>query len=309
MAFFVKVRRGWLMGLIAYEFIMENKKVLLFTLFSTILICITALSMIGFILVKTGFIESIRQSILHQHAVGKIQHHIPHSIGYAVGFLVLTSIISIFVDVALAFYVGNIFENKPSSFTESLSRSFSRFIIILEWAVISYIIGVIAQSIRNQKGFFGKIIGWLISGLLELAWSILTFFVIPIIATEDLGIIAAIEKSGQSMKKTFGQNVGATFALGTANFILFSIVSTLVWGIAFICWWLFAPALPYSHQGAMVMTFIVLGLIALPILIVTPITSAANTIFRVASYNYANGKPTGPFSTQMIKESFVAKVM
>ena len=48
-------------------------------------------------------------------------------------------------------------------------------------------------------------------------------------------------------------------------------------------------------------------IIALPVLLVAPITSSANIIFRVASYNHANKKPTGPFSPQIMQESFVEK--
>lgn len=310
MNFFARVKRGFLMGFIAYEFIMKNKKVLLFTVVSTLLVTLTLFTFIGVLLVKTGLAEAIQNSILHKHVLIKVNHKLPNTILGLLLFVVLTVFFSVFFNVGLADYVGNVIENKPAGFFSSMGRAFSRFFVILQWVIISWIVGSIASAIRDQKGIIGRIIGSLIAGLLTLAWSILTFFVIPIIANEDLGIIATIELSCESMKKTFGQNVGATFALQTANFILGFAVSLFFWLLAFILWSFFGESLLHSGaQGAFILTVSGLTAIGLPIILVTPITSAAGTIFRVASYNYANGKPTGPFSPQMIKESFVTKVV
>lgn len=295
MTFFDRVKRGAMMGLIAYQYIMDHKKVLLYTIISTCLVAFTcAVGVSAF----AGF--------------ALIQHHAPHHNG-AVGMLLLlisvslaTLFINAYLHVALSYYVANQFENKEVGFFESLWRALHRIFTIIAWVLLTWTVGVLLSRSDNQRGI-GAIIMNVISSALSLGWKVLTFFVIPIIALQDLGIIKTIEQSGRTMEKTFGQNVGATFALGAANFVLFSVVSALCWGPTYLLWQAYLPA--HNHYGAIptIPLILIILLALLPFFIVIPITSAAKIIFQVASYHYAINKPTGPFDPHMIAASFTTQ--
>lgn len=295
MTFFDRIKRGAVMGLIAYQYVIHHKKVLLFTLLNALLITFTvgvsASSFFGLLL---------------------LQHENQNS-GAAAGILLLiicitliTLFINAFLHVALSYYVANEFENKPVGFFESLWRALHRIFTIIAWVLLSWTVGVLLSRSDNERGI-GAIIMGLISDALTLGWKVLTFFVIPIIALEDLNIFKTIVQSGKSMEKTFGQNVGATFALGAANFVLFTAISALSWGPAYLIWQIYVPT--HNHYAALpllpLIAITILGL--LPFFIVIPITSAAKVIFQVASYHYAINKPTGPFDPHMIAASFTTK--
>lgn len=266
------------------------------------------LSFVAVVITQTNLIAALKASAHNQHPVLIAHRTFKTNAVSLVGLLILMLFFKVFIDVGLSFYVSNLFEKKEVGFFASIGKAFSRFFVILKWVIINYLVGVFINAVRGRRGLLGSIFRKLFADLLSLAWTILTFFVIPIMALEDLGIIDTIKLSGQTMKKTFGENVGATFALGTANFILGSIVSILCWVIGGIGWMLLFPSLSYNPDIALIFTAVLVGIIVLPIVLVFPITSAANIIFKVASYKYAQGKPTGPFSTQMIKDSFAAKV-
>jgi hypothetical protein len=180
----------------------------------------------------------------------------------------------------------------------------SKTFILLQWSFINFSVGVLLNNLKNQKNSLVRIFASLISELLHLAWAMLTFFVIPLIALEDKGILETIKLSGQTMQKTFGQNIGATFALQTANFLLLSIVSTVAWIIAGLLMLLISPATPYNDTTIVLLIIILAIPLIIPFFLVTPFTSAASTIFKTACYHFTQGKPTGPFSKEMIKESF-----
>lgn len=300
MSFWTRVKRGWQMSLISYEFIMKHKKVLLFTMAPVVFLCVTIISILGILITKTSFLNNVV-------AGNKDIVYFASPIPWFVTFIILFFILKVLMDVALSHYISNIFGKKEGSFLNSLGRGFSRLWTIIKWSIIDYLVGIVASNIKNQKGIIGKFIGWFLGNLISLAWAIATFFMIPIIAQEELGIIDSIKKSGNAMKKTFGQNVGATFALGIANFILFTIVSSVIWLTAFLGFYLFAPSMPYTETGALIATFTAMITFAAPFFLTLPFTIAAGTIFKTASYNFSQGKPIGPFSTQEIKDSFEDK--
>jgi hypothetical protein len=305
MNFMVKVKRGWKMGLISYEYILKQKKVLIFTIFSSVLTCKSVLTFLSFIIKAVKITPKLHQALGHHHPIILIHQHLPSSLFLAVGLIIVAQIINTFLHVALSHYVSNLFDNKEASLLKSIGRAFSRIFTIITWFLINYSVGQILNSLRNKGG----IIGSLFTGLATLAWNILTFFVLPIIALEDLGVIGTIKQSEKSMRQTFGQNLGATFALKTASFILHSIATFIILLPAGVISYFVIPQ-PLNQIPVIELKFLIFiacVILALPFIIVSPLTSAAGTIFRVASYNYANKKPTGPFSTNMIQNSFVPK--
>jgi hypothetical protein len=92
-----------------------------------------------------------------------------------------------------------------------------------------------------------------------VVWSIATFFVVPVIAYENLGPIDAFKHSASLMKQKWGESLGATFNFGIIQFIALFIVGAILF---------------------------ILGSLVSPIL---AIISAAETIFISAVYHYTQG--------------------
>lgn len=161
---------------------------------------------------------------------------------------------------------------------------------IAGWALISATVGMILQAIRERGGIIGKIA----AGIFGLAWNLLTFFVIPVMIFEQLGVIQSIKKSAELFKRTWGENVVLRFSLGLVMF-LFGLVGVVPIILAAVT----KSAVVIAVVGAVVLLYwFALGIIG----------SALNGIFSTALYNYATtGTVPAPFSPEVIAGAFESK--
>ncbi len=123
-----------------------------------------------------------------------------------------------------------------------------------------------------------------------VVWSISTFFVVPVIAYEDLGPVGAFKRSVQLMKQKWGESLGATFSFGLIQFIAMLVVGLLFFVI-----------------GSLIHPIAGIALAVLGAFIVISIMSAVQTIFVSAVYHDVTDDPTTHFSKQLIDDLFVSK--
>ena len=130
-----------------------------------------------------------------------------------------------------------------------------------------------------------------------MAWSITTFFVVPILVVEKAGPVEAFKRSLSVMKKTWGESLSANFGIGFITFM-----ATLLGAIPLIA----GIALIASGMALVGGVLSVVGIIL--ILVVSLISSALGTILLAALYIYAEeGRvPTG-FDPSLIQRAFATK--
>jgi len=140
---------------------------------------------------------------------------------------------------------------------------------IFLWALFAATVAMILRAIQERLGFLGKII----IGLVGVAWSLATYFVVPVLVYEKLGPWAAVKRSAHLFKTTWGETLVGGFSMG-AIFVLLGLAGIL------------APILGFVLGGVvgllvgvivLVVYWIVLGLVA----------SAASSILVAALYRYA----------------------
>lgn len=192
----------------------------------------------------------------------------------------------VFFNTALVHCSRLYFRGEEVTIEKGLRFSLSRIGSIFAWAMFAATVGTILRLIEENAGWIGKII----IGLIGIVWSIATFFVVPVIAYENLGPLDAFKRSSQLMKEKWGESIGAGFSFG-----LVQIVSVLVVGLTLFL------------VGAMI--HVVLGIIlaVLGILLVSAVISAAQTIFISAVYHNITGDPVRNFDQQMIDNLFEPK--
>jgi hypothetical protein len=154
----------------------------------------------------------------------------------------------------------------------------SRLHRLLPWAVVTATVTMVLQAIEERFG----IIGTIVARLVGLAWTLVTFLVVPILVLEDLGVGDALKRSKDLFKRTWGENVIGQFGLGAVGFFLM------------------LPGLLLIGLGVALGTagLIVLGALGVVWLIASAvIVSALSGIYRTALYHYAaNGEVPGEFS-------------
>ena len=90
------------------------------------------------------------------------------------------------------------------------------WLAILGWTIITGTVGLLLQALQsaareNSHGVM-RIVAIILVSLLQTAWAYITFFVIPILVVERVGPITAIRHSGSLLKRTWGEQLTASFS-------------------------------------------------------------------------------------------------
>ncbi len=140
---------------------------------------------------------------------------------------------------------------------------------ILLWALFAATVAMILRAIQERLGFVGRII----IGLVGIAWSLATYFVVPVLIYEKLGPWAAVKRSAHLFKSTWGETMVGGFTLG-GIFVLLGLAGLL------------APVLGFVLGGVV---GLVVGIVVLVVYWVALglVASAASSILIAALYRYA----------------------
>lgn len=220
----------------------------------------------------------------------------PGLAGYAlmfVGYLV-GAYVTIFFQSALIHAANERLAGGSPTLGSALRGALGRAGEILPWAVLSATVSVVLRSIQERSGLLGRIV----VGLVGMAWTLVTFLVLPIIVIEGVGIREALRRSSSAFRSTWGENVVGNAGIGIVSMlaILLGLLVT-------------APAI-YVGAASDVPALLIGGiaLAVLWIVIVAVVSSALSGVYQTALYRYAviGEEPRG-FSQQQIDRAFTPK--
>jgi hypothetical protein len=185
------------------------------------------------------------------------------------------------------------FNGETPTLSDGLNAAASRLPQILAWSLVSATVGVILKAIENAHEKAGLII----SALLGTAWSIMTYFVVPVLVVEKVGPIAAIRRSIAILRKTWGEALIGNLGIGLFVFLL------AVPGILLL---VAGAVLLASAPPALGIAVIVLAVLYLVLL--SAAGAALNGIFLSALYQYAaQGAVPADFDRQSLEHAFQSK--
>jgi hypothetical protein len=278
MNFFTRLSNGWDFAMTSFKVLKENRQLILFPILSGLSMFLVVTSFFVVLIAGSGWdIEAI-DNLTNQGTV----------MNYAMlfGYYVVNYFIIVFFNTALIHCTHLYFEGQRPTVGDGLRFAVSRIGAIFAWAVFAATVGTILRVIQDRVGFLGKII----TGLLGAAWSIATFFVVPVIAYENLGPLGAFRRSAGMMKAKWGESIGATFSFGIIQLL-----------------GLFLLAIP-----AMLLYFLVnpiagIALFLLGFFALTVVISATKVIFVSAVYHDVNGDPVRHFNQRFSDNLFQEK--
>ncbi|MCR9286032.1 MAG: DUF6159 family protein [Bacteroidetes bacterium] len=277
MGFFSRIKNGWNLGLTSLQTISENPKLLAFPFISGIALVAACITFFGGFVLLFG----VEYDQWAEQAFGEYM-------GYVVLFIfyLLCYFIIVFFNVGLVHCARRVFDGEEVGFRDGIEFASSRFTTILNWAVLAATVGVLMQILKERLGFLGQ----MISGLAGLAWSIATFFVVPILAYEDISPMDAVKRSAELMKSKWGEAIGANFGFGILFFLGYIV-------IAFVTVLLITMVNP------------VVGIVAgiVMALILHAALSAAEIVFITATYQHLHNDPVGRFDGDTLDSVFMPK--
>src|SRR5262249_3163252 len=108
------------------------------------------------------------------------------------------------------------FNGQQASLGDGLRVAWSRLPQIAAWAAVSATVGVLLKMIENAHEQIGRFI----SGLLGTAWTIMTYFVVPVLVVEKVGPVDAVKRSLELLKQTWGEALVGNVGIGLIVFLL-----------------------------------------------------------------------------------------
>ncbi len=204
------------------------------------------------------------------------------------GMYLALAFITIFFNAALVHAANERMGGGDPGVGSAIRGAMLRVHRIFPWALLSATVSVILRTIEERAGVIGRVIG----AIAGIAWSLVTFLVIPVLVIENIGIGQALKKSATMFKKTWGENMAAQFGLGLIGFLL------ILPGIPLVGY-------GFNQGGVTGATLIAVGFGW--ILLVILVLSALNGIFQTALYRYAAGHGAGAFGEATMASAFVPR--
>jgi hypothetical protein len=277
--------RSWSLMKASAEVLRSDKSLLMFPLASSICCLLVAAS---FLIPIIAAMVSAGHVVEHGHRMS--------AGGYVLLFLFYLAqyFVIIFFNTALAGTALARLRGEPASFSEGMAIARSRIVNIFGYALIAATVGLVLRALQERLGLIGR----LVAGFLGLAWTVATFLVVPVLASQDVGPTEAISRSVELLKRTWGENIignaGIGVVFGLLMFVAIVLSACLIGGA-------FATQSITAIIAAIVIVVVGLTLLGL-------IQASLQGIYAAALYRYAEEGEVGQgFDQAMLEQAFKPK--
>jgi hypothetical protein len=212
----------------------------------------------------------------------------------AFAFYFCSYFVIIFFNAALISCALMRFNGRTPTIGDGLRAASLRLPQIFAWALVSATVGLALKAIENAYEKAGQFI----SSILGTVWTVVTYFVVPVLVVEKVGPVEAVKRSVSILKHTWGEALVGKFGLGLFVLLL-AIPGILLVVLAVL---LLSSGVPVA-LGITVLVLAMLYFLGL-----AAVAAALQGIFVTALYQYAaNGQiPTG-FDASTMRGAFGPK--
>ena len=270
----VSIGRSWGLVKASWGVLRQDKELTLLPL----------LSFLAYLLVAFVFLAPI--ALLVSDTPGD-ESWTSNPVTWVLGFVAYVALayVLVFFNAAIVCGADERLRGGDPTLGSALSGAASHAGALLPWAIVTATVTMVLRAIEERLGFLGTII----AGLVGLAWSLVTFLVIPVLIIERIGAVAAVKRSAQLFKSTWGENMIANGGIGIVSMLA-------IFAGAFVT----VPLLYFGGivAGAGVVLFVVwLG-------VVVCVSQALTGIFQLALYRYAVDGTVPAFGDEHLQAAF-----
>ena len=202
------------------------------------------------------------------------------------------TLISTFCNVAFAALAAAAVDGRPMTVRQAFARARSRLGAIVLWSLIATLVGIVLRSLE-QLPVAGGWLGRAAEFIGGVAWSLASFFVVPVLALEDATAPEALRTSAATIRRTWGESVTGAVVIGSA----FGIAGVFAASVGGIGLGLGLAGLTPAFALAIV------GGVGFAATIVAQ--SAVSQLFRLAVFRYATGSgAVGPYAVTDLEAAF-----
>jgi hypothetical protein len=277
-----RLRNGWALARESFRVLRADKQLILFPL----------LSGIASLLVIASFAGAFFAS-----GLGAEKEPMNDASAWALIFVFyfVNYFVIVFFNSALVACAMKRFRGGSPTFGHGLRKARRRLGKIVAWALFAATVGVILRFIAERVGFVGRIV----IALLGAAWTVATYFVVPVLVVEKLGPLDAARRSASIVKKAWGESLVSNAGVGLASFLMtLLIVVPLAIGALVLA----------AQTQSMAVLIAGVAAVAIAIVLASLVSSALNSIALCALYLYATeGKVPQAFANTGLQYAFATK--
>jgi xanthosine utilization system XapX-like protein len=281
-----KFSRSWELVKQSFAILRSDKQLMLFPILSAAsCILVTAL-------IATGGVIAMLPSMAEARALGPRwqPNHSPIFLVALFLIYIANYFVMVFFNVALVGVANSRLMGGKWTFRDGIELAWARKGTIFQWALLAATVGMILRSLEERMGLLGRII----MRFVGIAWALACYFVVPVLAFEDLTPIDAVKRSAKLFHDTWGEKVVGGFSLGLVFFLL-ALPAFAIWIAAIVL-------------GGIYGMFIGMAFLILYLLLLSVTSSAVQGIFNAALYRYACFKQVPPaFSKELITAAWAPK--
>ena len=273
--------RSWQLVKLCWEVLQQDKELVVFPIVSTIGVLVVTASFVvpGFF---TGFWQGVSDNGL------SVGFWVLVVLFYLVQYLVIVFFNAALVSAAIIRLTGG-----DPTLGDGLRGAWSHIGAILGYAAIAATVGLLLQMLRERAGFAGAII----AALGGMAWTIITFLVVPVLVVEGVGPITAIKRSAALLKKTWGEQIIGSAGIGLVFGLLSLAVDVIGIGLGVLV----------MSAGIVALGIAVIAVAVIAIVVISLLGATLRGIYSAALYEYAVGGATGAFDQQVLAAAFEPK--
>jgi hypothetical protein len=279
--FFSRMANGWELAKESLRVLRLDKELLVFPLVSGIS-CILVLASFAIPLWNSPFANVIFN-----------EGEIPNDpVAYLILFLfyLVNYFVIVFFNSGLVACAIIRFKGGDPTVGDGFRAAMNRLPQIFAWAVVSATVGLILRVIESRSERAGQFA----AALLGAAWSLATYFVVPVLVVEQAGPLEATKRSLSIIRRTWGESLAANFSVGLI-FFLASLIGfiPLILGIMLLV------------NSQVVLGTILLFSGILSLIAISLVSSAVNSILIAGLYLFAaEGSVPQSFDNNLLRNAF-----
>ena len=276
-----KISRTWSLMSACWQILRKDKEMLVFPLVSG-LCCLLLLASFALPLYATG---AWQPPASDADTSRQVMYY-----GMLFLFYVCNYFVVIFFNCAIVACATIRMGGGDPTVGDGFRAAVSRLPVIFGWALVSATVGLVLRIIEERS----RKVGQIVAGLLGMAWTLVSFLVVPILVVENKAPLTALKESAQLLKKTWGEQLVGNFSFGLLFFLLgIPAYALIVLGI-------------FSGGGAT--AILCIGLAVAYLIALALVQSALQAVFQAAIYLYArNGQVPEGFQTEFLSEAMVRR--
>ncbi len=149
------------------------------------------------------------------------------------GLIYIGLLFSIFLNIFLRSYLGvalikhthDLLKDNPASVRHSLAYAYRKWAMVAKWALlvtsVTFVAKVISLLPSNAYALFATV------STLLLLWSMITFFILPIITLQHKSVLQSVKTSADYMRHTIVKVCGGLLWIGILLFLVFALLALI----------------------------------------------------------------------------------